>query len=204
MDWTSICCTIVTSATTAGRPSGPPPSESSGRHSGLGPVFRVIASPSPVPWRPPHSRLTTDSAPRGSHLFSAEVWSAPPPFPGPDGAQRQHHGTTGAPCGQETVSAWAVEPGGLGVALRARVDSDSSIPSHVSGSPASKGTDVLAMHPFGFPAGFLQGPGCDLGRAVVMALGKDKGRARGTWGSPPFKTRTTVTQSAGTRKLQLG
>ena len=44
--------------------------------------------------------------------------------------------------------------------------------------------DVLAMP----PAGFLQGPGCDLGRAVVMAPGKDKGRARGTWGSPPFKT----------------
>ena len=42
--------------------------------------------------------------------------------------------------------------------------------------------DVLAMP----PAGFLQGPGCDLGRAVVMAPGKDKGRA-GTWGSPPLK-----------------
>lgn len=142
MDWTSICCTIVTSATTAGRPSGPPPSESSSRHSGLGPVFRVIASPSPVPWRPPHSRLTTDSAPRGSHLFSAEVWSAPPPFPGPrwcSEAASWHHRCS-LRTGHTAVSAWAVEPGGPGVALRARVDSDSSIPSHVSGSPASKGT----------------------------------------------------------------
>ena len=42
--------------------------------------------------------------------------------------------------GDRALSAWAVEPGGPGVALRARVDSDSSIPSHVSRSPASKGT----------------------------------------------------------------
>lgn len=79
----------------------------------------------------PHAGLTSFFRRPGLHLLGLLAL---------DGAQRQHHGTTGAPCGQETVSAWAVEPGGLGVALRARVDSDSSIPSHVSGSPASKGT----------------------------------------------------------------
>ena len=84
----------------------------------------------------------TGSAPRGSHLLSPEAWSAPPRSPGPrwcSEAASWHHRPS-LRTGDRALSAWAVEPGGPGVALRARVDSDSSIPSHVSRSPASKGT----------------------------------------------------------------
>lgn len=80
------------------------------------------------------------------------------------------------------VSAWAVHPGGPGVALRGRLDSESPIPSPRLQIASIQG-DVLAMP----PPGFLQGPGRDLGRAGVMAPAKDKGRARGTWALPPLK-----------------
>ena len=104
-----------------------------GQSPGSTPPHHLALDP-PTPtclYFPPHVGLTSFLRRLGLHLLGFLVL---------DGAQRQHHGTTGAPCGQETVSAWAVEPGGLGVALRARVDSDSSIPSYVSRSPASKGT----------------------------------------------------------------
>ena len=96
-----------------------------------GPCFPISLETSPLP-----------PAPCGSHLLSPEAWSAPPQSPGPrwcSEAASWHHRCS-LRTGHRAVSAWAVEPGGPGVALRARVDSDSSIPSHVSGSPASKGT----------------------------------------------------------------
>ena len=164
----------------------------------MGPVFRLHASPSPgdfptphCPQFQPHAGLTSSLRRPGLHLL---------PSLAPDGAQRQHHGTTGAPCRQDTEQlvpgrwsraawVWLSELGWtqqLHPLPRLQVP---SIQGHMLPMP---------------PAGFLQGPGCDLGTAVVMAPGEDKGRARGTWGSPPFKTRATVTRSAGTRKLQLG
>lgn len=100
-----------------------------------GPCFPIAWTPphSPLPQFPPHTGLTSFLRRPGLHLLGLLAL---------DGAQRQHHGTTGAPCGQDTQQLvpgrWS--RGGPGVALRARVDSDSSIPSHVSGSPASKGT----------------------------------------------------------------
>ena len=137
----------------------------------------------------------TGSAPRGSHLLSPEAWSAPPPSPGPrwcSEAASWHHRPS-LRTGDRAVSAWAVEPGGPGVALRARVDSDSSIPSHVSRSPASKGTCWQCLLLVSSKA-----QGVIWGERLSWRLA----RACGTWGSPPFKTRT-VAQSAGTRKLQL-
>ena len=128
VDWASICPTIVTSATTAGRPSGTPPSEKQQQAPGLGASLQAPCFP--ITWRLPHSPLPTVSAPRGSHLFSAEAWSAPPPFPGPrwcSEAASWHHRCS-LQTGHRAVSAWAVEPGGLGVALRPRVDSAAPSP----------------------------------------------------------------------------
>ena len=163
----------------------------------MGPVFRVHASPSPVP-----GDLPTPAC----HRFRPSRVS--PPFSG------------GLVCTSSVSWPSMVLRGSIMVPQVLPADRRQLVPGRWSqaagcGSQSSGGLrqlhpllrlqvpsiqrDVLAMP----PAGFLQGPGCDLGIAVVMAPGKDKGRAL-TWGSPPFKTRTTVIQSAGTRKLQLG
>ena len=157
-----------------------------------GPCFPIACALGTNPLPPAHSfpGLTSFLWRPGLHLLGLLAL---------DGAQRQHHGTTGAPCRQDTEQlvpgrwSWAawVWLSDLGWTQQLHPLPRLQVPS-IQGH-------MLPMP----PAGFLQGPGCDLGTAVVMAPGEDKGRARGTWGSPPFKTRTTVTRSAGTRKLQL-
>ena len=132
-----------------GTPQGSPPSEEPagdtrgwGQSSGSTLPHQPGGLPTPAcPQFPPDVGLTSFLRWPGLHLLGLLAL---------DGAQRQHHGPTGAPCGQETVSAWAVQPGGLGVALRGRVDSDSSIPSPRIQIPSIQG-DVLAMPPSWFP-----------------------------------------------------
>ena len=141
-----------------------------------GPCFPIAWTPphSPLPQFPPHTGLTSFLRRPGLHLLGLLAL---------DGAQRQHHGTTGAPCGQDTQQ---LVPGrwsrGARVWLSELGWTQTLHPLPRLRVPSIQG-DVLATA----PAGFLQGPGCDLGRAVVMAPDKDKGRARGTWGSPPLK-----------------
>ena len=138
-----------------------------------GPCFPISLETSPLP-----------PAPCGSHLLSPEAWSAPPQSPGPrwcSEAASWHHRCS-LRTGHTAVSAWAVEPGGPGCGSQSSGGLRQLHPFPGLQVPSIQG-DVLATA----PAGFLQGPGCDLGRAVVMAPGKDKGRARGTWGSPPLK-----------------
>lgn len=102
-----------------GAPRGPPsPRGATGRSWGWGQAAGPPLAPQPSPGDPPHSprpQLSTQGSLTsflrwlGLHLLGGGVLAL-------DGAERQHHDTTGLPCGQETRagSAWAEQPDGRG------------------------------------------------------------------------------------------
>ena len=128
------------------------------------PIACVLET-SPLP--PTHSFLGLTSFLRwlGLHLLG---------FLAPNGAQRQHGDSTGAPCRWETVSAWVVEPWAWVWLSEVRWTQTAPSPPHVSRSPTSKGTCWQCL-----PPGFFQGsvwashlrPSITLGGTWPVCLG---------------------------------